>query len=170
MIEPITLAVAKGFIKQHHRHHPRSPCGHIFSLGLVENGLLLGVVMVGRPGNKYRDQQGYAEVTRLCVSPDAPAHACSQLYAAAVRELRAWNHGHESSAWRWALCTYTLATESGASLRGAGWVRVELPKDSSARRGRRAPGPHKAKGAMEPCPLGEKHFWVKYLITECRVP
>lgn len=61
-----------------------------------------------------------AEVLRCCVLSDAPKGTCSFLYATAWRAARALG-------WR-RLITYTLADESGASLRGAGWRTVaELP-------------------------------------------
>ena len=160
----ITLAEAKAFVAVHHRHHPRSPCGHLFSLGLTDGAALRGVAIVGRPSNKTLDANLWAEVTRLCVAPGSLRGACSQLYAAAARQLSAWNHRRPAEQQRLVLCTYTLASESGASLRGAGWVPVELPADSSARRGRRAPGAHKQKGKMEKCPLGPKQFWVYPLV------
>lgn len=60
-------------------------------------------------------QDGWtAEVTRLCT--DGTPNACSHLYAAAWRAARALG-------WR-RLITYTLATEPGDSLRGAGWRLV----------------------------------------------
>ncbi len=57
-----------------------------------------------------------AEVTRVCVRPDAPRNANSFLYGACWRAWRAMGGTR--------LVTYTLASESGASLRGAGWKLV----------------------------------------------
>jgi hypothetical protein len=60
---------------------------------------------------------GYtAEVTRVCVLDDAPLGSCSTLYGACWRAARALGFTK--------LITYTLASESGASLRGAGWKVV----------------------------------------------
>ena len=47
-----------------------------------------------------------------------PKNACSILYAAAARAARAMGY-HK-------IVTYTLGTESGASLRAAGWTNAGL--------------------------------------------
>jgi hypothetical protein len=65
------------------------------------------------------------EVTRCCVNEHAPKGSCSFLYS------RCWA---AAKALGWSrLVTYTLQTESGASLRGAGWkVVAELQARNSA--------------------------------------
>jgi hypothetical protein len=73
------------------------------------------------------------EVTRCCVKMEAPKGTPSALYGACWRAARALG-------WR-RLVTYTLQSESGASLRGAGWrVLAERdagrPGDWQSRRGR----------------------------------
>ncbi len=73
---------------------------------------------VGRPVARAYDPEKVAEVNRLCVVPGAPDNTCSFLYAACRRVWQAM--GGER------IITYTLATESGASLRGAGWVPTVL--------------------------------------------
>jgi hypothetical protein len=50
---------------------------------------------------------------RLCVLPDAPKNTCSFLYG------RCWRIWQQMGGKR--MLTYTLRTESGASLKGAGW-------------------------------------------------
>ena len=97
-----------------HRHH-RSPRGHRFSLGVAtDDGLLVGVAIIGRPIARRLDDGLSVEVTR--VATDGTKNACSALYAAAWRTAR-------SAGYRRAL-TYTQAGEGGASLRGAGWRKV----------------------------------------------
>lgn len=61
-----------------------------------------------------------AEVLRVCVAEDAPKGACSQLYGACWRAWKAMGGKR--------LVTYTLETEDGASLRGAGWKIVGKTK------------------------------------------
>ena len=114
---PITLREANEFVSAYHRHNgPTARCGGKFALGIEEASKLIGVAIVGNPlSATYMD--GYtAEVLRTCTSPDAPKGAVSMLYSACWRAWRAMGGTR--------LITYTLKTESGASLRGAGWKIV----------------------------------------------
>jgi len=116
---PITLKEANRFVEQFHRHNGRTARdGGKFAIGVegdVADGsrTLVGIAIVGNPlSATFMD--GYtAEVLRVCTSPDAPKNACSILYGACWRAWKAMG-GRK-------LVTYTLKTESGASLRGAGW-------------------------------------------------
>jgi hypothetical protein len=113
IVIPLTLKRANEVVASWHRHN-KPVRGCRFCMGAEEAGKLVAVVIVGRPIAANVDQQTTAEVTRLCVTPDAPKNACSFLYGAA---RRAWfTMGGKR------LITYTLGTESGASLRGAGWT------------------------------------------------
>lgn len=107
---PITLAEANAFVADHHRHH-QPVVGHKFSIGAVLNDAIVGVVIVGRPVSRRRDNGLTLEVTRLCT--DGSRNACSFLYGAAAKA--AFALGYER------IGTYILASESGASLRAAGW-------------------------------------------------
>lgn len=112
-LTPLTLKRANAVVDQWHRHN-KPVRGCRFCMGAEEAGKLVGVVIVGRPVAKNVDQETTAEITRLCVTPEAPKNACSFLYGAA---RRAWfTMGGKR------LITYTLDSESGASLRGAGWT------------------------------------------------
>lgn len=122
---PMTLAEANDFIAEHHRHS-RPVVGGRFAIGCGndETGLQ-GVAVVSRPVARQLQDGRTAEVTRCCVdTAKAQKGACSFLYAACWRAWRAM--GGER------LVTYTLAKESGASLRGAGWqVVAEVePRDN----------------------------------------
>lgn len=110
--KPTTLREANAFVQLHHRHN-KPVRGHRFSLKAVINGDVVGVVIVGRPVARNLDDGETAEITRLCVSPDAPKGTCSFLYQTC---RRAWNVMGGVR-----IVTYTLESESGASLRGAGW-------------------------------------------------
>ena len=112
---PVSLAQANEFVRQHHRHH-KPVAGHKFSIGCAENGRLCAVAIVGRPVSRYLDDGFTLEVNRLC--SDGTKNACSILYAAAARAARAMGY-HK-------IVTYTLDTESGASLRAAGWTNAGL--------------------------------------------
>lgn len=96
-------------------------------MGAEDAGKLVGVVIVGRPVAKNVDQESTAEVTRLCVAPDAPKNTCSFLYGAA---RRAWFTMGGAR-----LITYTLTAESGASLRGAGWTASAVKVKHKAGKG-----------------------------------
>ena len=112
-IIPLTLKTANHFVEAHHRHHGRT-VGMRFAVGLMHDGMLVGVAVVGRPVARALDDGFTAEVTRLCVTDCAPKGACSKLYSSCQRAWFAMGGQR--------LVTYTLAAESGASLRGAGWA------------------------------------------------
>ena len=114
-LTPISLKDANAFVAQHHRHH-KPVTGHKFSIACTEAGRLAGVAIVGRPVSRYLDNGYTLEVNRLCT--DGTKNACSFLYAAAWRAARAMGYRK--------IVTYILDTESGASLRAAGWVCVGL--------------------------------------------
>lgn len=113
-IVPLTISDAKVFVAQHHRHH-RPPVSGLFAVGAAEGELVKAVAIVGRPVARGLDDGWTAEVTRLCAI-DGARNACSMLYAACWRAARAIGYRK--------LVTYTLATESGASLRAAGFKLV----------------------------------------------
>lgn len=113
---PLTLRQANDFVRQHHRHS-KPVRGHRFSIGLEVDGDLVGVAIVGRPVARRIDQWKTAEVTRLCVKDDAPKNSCSKLYRACARTWKAMGGT--------VIITYTLQKESGASLRGAGFIKTK---------------------------------------------
>ncbi len=117
----IEFAAAAEFVAVHHRHHT-PPVGHLFSIGAYREAGLVGVVIVGRPVARGRDDGLTAEVTRLCVRDDE-RNACSFLYGKAARAALAMGFRR--------IGTYTLARESGASLRAAGWVVISEIKGRS---------------------------------------
>jgi hypothetical protein len=106
----IELADANAFVANLHRHH-KPVVGHKFSLGATSEGLLVGVVIVGRPVARMRDDGKTLEVTRLCTN--GAKNACSFLYGAAARAAFALGYKR--------IGTYTLPSEGGSSLRATGW-------------------------------------------------
>ena len=111
-IVPITRKEAQTFVKAHHRH--LGPVtGAIFQIACAdkETQAIVGVALVGRPIATSLDDGWTLEVNRCAT--DGTKNACSMLYAAAWRVAR--NLGYRK------LITYTHKSESGASLRGAGW-------------------------------------------------
>lgn len=112
-IVPIFQREAFEFITMHHRHH-KKPVGSVFQIGLSDGEKIVGVAVVGRP-NGRRQQDGFTlEVTRLCT--DGTKQACSMLYAACWRAARAIGYRK--------LITYVLSSESGTSVKAAGWKLI----------------------------------------------
>lgn len=109
-LTPISLKAANEYVNAHHRHH-KAVTGHKFSIGCSQNGLLVGVAIVGRPVSRFLDDGYTLEVNRLCTL--GVKNACSILYAAAARAARAMGYRK--------VITYILQSESGGSLKAAGW-------------------------------------------------
>lgn len=110
---PADLGLANDFVARLHRHHI-PVVGHKFSLGAMAGEQLVGVVIVGRPVSRIRDDGNTLEVTRLCT--DGTRNACSFLYGAAARAAFALGYRR--------IGTYTLPEEGGASLRATGWKLI----------------------------------------------
>lgn len=75
---------------------------------------LVGVVIVGRPVSRVRDDGMTLEVTRLCTT--GASNACSFLYGAAARAAFALGYRR--------IGTYIRADESGCSVAAAGWRQL----------------------------------------------
>lgn len=114
-VTPIDFAEANAFVAAYHRHHKPMP-GVKFCVAVSEGDKVCGVAMVGRPVARMADNGLTLEVNRCCT--DGTPNACSMLYGAAWRIAKALGYLR--------LITYTLPSEGGASLRGAGWINVGL--------------------------------------------
>ena len=111
---PVTLREANDFVENFHRHNGRTTRdGGKFAIGAADNGELYGVAIVGRPVARLLNDSFTAEVLRTCCRPDAPKNINSFLYGACWRAWRAMGGKR--------LVTYTLQSESGTSLKAAGW-------------------------------------------------
>lgn len=109
LVVPLTLREASAFIAQHHRHH-KPPRGMKFAIGIERAGELVSVATAGRPVARAYGPR-VLEVNRTCT--DGTKNANSMLYGAARRAAVAM--GYEK------VLTYTEETESGATLRAAGF-------------------------------------------------
>jgi hypothetical protein len=142
----VELKEANEFIEKHHRHHKRIQ-GHRFSLGVLENDTIVGVIVVGRPvgGQKQRE---WVEVTRCCTI--GTRNACSFLYGAAAKAAKALGFKR--------IQTYILKEESGVSLKASGWQfeRMSHPV------GWHHDGPRSAR-KVEPHLMERKQLWYKEL-------
>jgi len=107
---PITISDAKEFVLRYHRHHP-PPLSAKFAVAVAVGDEVRGVCIVGRPVARGLDDGWTLEVTRVCT--DGTPNACSMLYGAAWRAGRALGYRRA--------VTYTLDSETGASVRAAGW-------------------------------------------------
>lgn len=114
-IVPLELAEANTLVARWHRHHAPT-VGHRFSVGVQSAGTVVGAAIVGRPIARHFDDGWTLEVYR-CVT-DGTRNACSALYGACRRAAFALGYRR--------LVTYTLRSERGASLRGAGWRDLGL--------------------------------------------
>lgn len=128
---PMKLAEACDFVSNFHRHN-KPPAGGVFSVGVSDGEKLVGVAIVGRPVSRHLDNGETLEVTRCCVVDDAPKGSCSFLYG------RCWQAA-KALGWR-KLITYTLQSESGASMRGAGWKCVAELKGTDGAGWQNRPG------------------------------
>lgn len=117
---PLSFEAAADFVRRVHRHHT-PPVGHKFSIGAVVNDELVGVVIVGRPVARRRDDGMTLEVTRLCT--DGHRNACSFLYGRAAKAAFALGYTR--------IGTYILKSEPGTTLKAAGWKLIgETPGKS----------------------------------------
>ena len=107
---PISFDDAAAFVREYHRHHT-PPVGHKFSIAAMAGDELVGVVIVGRPVSRMRDDGLTLEVTRLCTN--GHRNACSFLYGAAARAAFALGYRK--------IGTYILKSEPGTTLKAAGW-------------------------------------------------
>ena len=142
-VVPCSLRDAQRYVASLHRHHKDQPLpGHKLSLAVEAKTRRLdgpewvrvGVAMIGNPSAPALQKDPLlVEIRRVCT--DGTPNACSMLYGAARRALRAM--GYET------IITYTLPEEGGASLRAAGFILDKADAggcsaDWHNRRGRRA--------------------------------
>lgn len=115
---PIRFRDACAFVEAVHRHH-LPPVGCKFCTAVADDGVLVGVAIIGRPVSRILQADGRTlEVTRTAT--DGTSNVNSMLYGAAARAAFAMGYTR--------LITYTQAGESGTSLRAAGWhVIAERP-------------------------------------------
>lgn len=113
-VQPASRDKSIPYLESVHRHHGRVT-GWKFGLWLLDGPKTCGLVVVGHPQSRelHLREPLTAEVLRLCT--DGTYNACSYGYAAAAKVARAM--GYTS------IITYILASETGASLRAAGWSR-----------------------------------------------
>jgi hypothetical protein len=108
----LELKEANEFVDRLHRHH-KSVHRDKFRIGVADDdGILRGVVQVGRPVARHLDDRKTVEVVRLCT--DGYPNACSFLYSRASRIAK--EMGYQK------IITYILDSEDGISLKATGWT------------------------------------------------
>src|ERR1051326_8260618 len=112
---PITLKQANEFVAAHHRHHG-PVVGWKFGVGVEVNGELVGVAICGRPIARMTQAKEplTLEVTRVCTL--GHKNAPSMLYGAISRAAFALGYTK--------VISFVLCTETGHSLKCAGWKCV----------------------------------------------
>jgi hypothetical protein len=114
-LRPVSLREARAFVAAHHRHNV-APRGWKFGVGLWQDDALVSVGIAGRPVARALDDGLTVEITRVCTL--GQRNAASRLYGALCRAAAALGYRRA--------VTYNLASESGVSLRAAGFVLVEI--------------------------------------------
>lgn len=107
---PMELKDANEFVLRFHRHHD-PVYRDKFRIGCEVDGKLVGIAQVGRPVARNLDDGKTLEVVRLCT--DGTKDVCSFLYSRAARIAKEMGYSK--------IITYILDTESGTSLKAAGW-------------------------------------------------
>lgn len=147
----IKLSEANDFVHRLHRHH-RPVQGHKFSLGAFRDQRLVGVAIVGRPVARNLDDGTTLEITRL--ASDGTRNVCSFLLGACARAANALGYRR--------IQTYTLCSETGASLRGAGW------RNEGAIRGHSWNSPSRER--VDKHPTVDKMRWCKEFFGKEEIP
>jgi hypothetical protein len=110
LVVPIELDEANAYVERHHRHS-NPTVGHRFSLGAALGDEIVGVAIVGRPLARPLQDGWTVEALRVCSVGERNVN--SFLYGVCWRAARTLGYRR--------LVTYNLASESGASLRAAGY-------------------------------------------------
>lgn len=143
IIVPLTLGQANELVSSLHRHH-KPVQGHRFSLGLYQDDKLVGAAIVGRPSARMTPQYEVAEITRMVT--DGTKNACSALYSACARVCCEMGFLK--------IQTFILESESGVSLKAAGWWFEDWSDGGDWNRPSR-------KGRRVDQPMQKKQKWVR---------
>ena len=154
----IHTGAANEYVRQHHRHS-KVVVGCKFCIAAVdEDGQVIGVAIVGRPVARKLDDGYVGEIVRTCT--EGAKNVNSFLYGACAR---IWKEMGGTK-----ILTYTLETESGISLKAAGYKHQEttklLQKEKDGQQGRAENG--NRKYTQYRSTDGKKIF--KNFITWCR--
>lgn len=141
---PIQREEAGAFVDSLHRHHDSVPRDK-FRVAAEDGGKIVGIVQVGNPVARALCDGKTLEVVRLCT--DGTKNACSFLYAKAARIAKEMGYTK--------IITYILDSESGDSLKAAGW------KKEADIKGHAWGCPSRPRQTT--APTCDKQRWVKFL-------
>ena len=111
---PISIREANEYVAKWHRHNRPVRIAR-FAVAVRDESKICGVAIVTLPTARLLMDGQTAEIAR--VATDGTLNACSMLYGACRRAAFALGFSR--------VITYTLHSESGASLRGAGFFLVK---------------------------------------------
>lgn len=116
-VEPVTVRQANEYVEAVHRHHgPSPPSFAMFSVAAVtDEGEIRGVATTAIPNAANRLADGFRTAEVVRVATDGTPNACSILYASSARAAKSLGFSR--------IISYVLDTETGASIRAAGWVQ-----------------------------------------------
>ena len=152
-LAPITQKDAKAFVARLHRHN-EAPLTSVFQVSVRVGEETVGVAMVGLPKARMSCDGRTLEVNRTCT--DGARNANSMLYGACARAAKALGWGR--------LITYTLPSESGASLKASGWTHEKDVDSKGTWEAKRGKGAYQTDLFGERrMPLGPKRKWTREL-------
>jgi hypothetical protein len=155
-LDAIDRRTAHAFIREHHAHNG-APAGELFAIGARNGGELVAVALIGRPVARHNDDGRTWELTRVCtrrdLHPRLTSNAVSQIAGEIARRARRQGVAR--------LITYTLASESGASLEASGFARVYRTRPE--RRGWHRPSRPRSSSTT---PAGRKWLWERRLTRD----
>lgn len=137
---PMTRDQANAYIVEHHRHHGRVT-GHRFIVGAELSGELVGVAVGGRPRARMVEQYRHVEVSRLCSA--GARNVCSFLYSRCARIAREMGFA--------SIFTAILTSETGGSLKAAGWFYAYTTRGGSQDR--------PSRRRVDKSPIEPKDIW-----------
>lgn len=118
---PITIKDANVFVGAHHRHNKGVQGGKFAISVLNVEGQVVGVGIAGRPVSRNLDDGQTLEITRVCVLA-GNRNVCSMLYSRIAKIGRLMGYT--------TIITYTLCSESGASLRAVGALPSSMTRSA----------------------------------------
>lgn len=141
---PMELKDANAFIATLHRHHDPVHRDK-FRVGCQFGNKVVGVIQLARPVARNLCDGFTIEAVRCCT--DGTENVCSFLYAKAARIAKEMGYGR--------IITYILDTETGISLKAAGWHMDHMTKGHSWN--------CKSRPRATTAPTCDKQRWVKFL-------
>jgi hypothetical protein len=156
-VVPCKVERACEYVSYLHRHHMPLTYGQYALACCTADGVVHGVVIVGRTVTQHFDEKNNGnywvlEVRRCCT--DGTMNAPSALYGAAWRFARAMGFRK--------MISYTLPSEGGASLRALGWKRVDNVGGNSWK--------HRTKRGYDIAPTDKKTRWEVSVEPEATPP